>query len=101
MSEDQFSVLVEHMHIAAERLIAALAQEERLGKLACKWPDRPHLYNEWAQARQKVEELQNAYDDAVACCCGGSRGGDRSEDKEQAAISKETSVTYSRYGNLK
>jgi hypothetical protein len=66
-SADQLSGLIEHMHMAGERLIAALAHEERVAAFACKFPDDAQLYNEWARARQAVEECQAAYCDAVTC----------------------------------
>jgi hypothetical protein len=101
MPMDQLSVLVEHMHSAAERLIAAFAEEQRLAELSCKHPDDSDLFNQWARSRQAIEDLQKSYDDAFACCRGGSRGEDRSEDQEQAAISKENIASYSGYANLK
>jgi hypothetical protein len=66
-SADQFSELIEHMHMAGECLIAALAHEERVAAFACKFPDDAALYNEWARSRQAVEECQAAYCDAVTC----------------------------------
>jgi hypothetical protein len=96
---DQLSVLVEHMHSAAERLIAAFADEHRLAKLWSKHPDDSDLFNQWTRSRQAIEDLQKSYEDAVACCCGGSSP--ISENAECAAISKGSIVSQSGCGNLK
>lgn len=68
MPAEQFDVLVEQMHQAGERLVAALKSENEWAALACQSPYDDELFDQWARARQRVEERQHEYADAVACC---------------------------------
>jgi len=68
MSAELFDVLVEQMHRAGERLLMALADEERLAALVCTSPDDELLYGEWARLQQRLEECRAEYSEAVVCC---------------------------------
>ena len=68
MSIAQFSVLVEQMHRARERLLAAFAEEARLSESAYRFPEDEDIFGQWARSRRAVEECGGEYGDAVACC---------------------------------
>ena len=68
MPDECLDVLVEQMHRAGERLIAAQAEQERLSELACKHSDNDELFKQWARSRRAIEECAQEYAAAVACC---------------------------------
>lgn len=68
MGDASLNALVERMHRAGERLLAALSEEERLASVVCQAGDDEAAYGSWAKARQMVEDCRIAYCQAVADC---------------------------------
>src|SRR5581483_842498 len=68
MSSDDFIERVSQMHRAGERLLSALAEEERLSALVCKSDHDEDLFGQWAKARHLVEQCREAYTDAILAC---------------------------------